>query len=273
MAGTLYIVATPIGNLEDLSPRAQRILAEVDLIVAEDTRHSGTLLHHFGIETPMRSMHEHNELERIDGLLQRLQQGKSIAQISDAGTPLINDPGYRLAQAAKRAEIEVTAIPGPSALLMALTLSGLPVDRFSFEGFLPAKQGARQQLLESLVAEVRTMLFFESPKRVKAALEAMRHALGGERRVAVARELTKLHESVHTAPLEELVEWIEEDPNRQRGEFVLVVEGAAEQQGDLVEAERIVRLLAAELPPRKAAALAAEITGLKKNQLYRLLVD
>lgn len=273
MEGTLYIVATPIGNLEDLSPRAQRVLSEVDLIVAEDTRHSATLLQRFGIKTPMRSMHEHNELGRIESLLGLLRQGQSIAQISDAGTPLINDPGYRLASAARAAGLAVSAIPGPSAPVMALTLSGLPVDRFSFEGFLPAKQGVRQQQLDSLAAETRTMIFFESPRRVKAALAAMHHSFGEMRRVAVARELTKLHESVFTAPLGELLEWIEADTNRQRGEFVLVVEGAPQHEQDLDEANRIVQLLAQELPPRKAAALAAEITGLKKNRLYRLLVE
>jgi 16S rRNA (cytidine1402-2'-O)-methyltransferase len=273
MTGTLYIVATPIGNLEDLSLRAQRILAEVDLIVAEDTRHSATLLRHFGIETAMRSMHEHNEQERIAPLLQLLQQGQSIAQISDAGTPLINDPGYRLAQAAKAAGVAVTAIPGPSAPLMALTLSGLPPDRFSFEGFLPPRQEARRQRLNGLAAESRTMIFFESPKRVRAALQAMVEAFGEQRRVALARELTKLHESVHTAPLGALIEWIEADPNRQRGEFVLVVEGAAEEPAGDEEARRIVQLLARELPPRKAAALGAEITGQKKNRLYRMLME
>ncbi len=273
MNGILYIVATPIGNLEDLSPRAQRVLREVDLIVAEDTRHSATLLHHFGIKSPMRSMHEHNESERVSALLALLQQGQSIAQISDAGTPLINDPGYRLAVAARAAGLMVTAVPGPSAPVMALTLSGLPVDRFSFEGFLPAKQGARQQLLDALAGETRTMLFFESPRRVMAALRAMVQSFGEMRRVAVARELTKLHESIHTAPLGELLKWMEADPNRQRGEFVLVVEGAlARSMGD-EEAQRIVRLLATELPPRKAVALGAEITGMKKNQLYRLLME
>ncbi len=273
MSGTLYIVATPIGNLEDLSPRAERTLREVDLIVAEDTRHSAPLLRHFGIETPMQSLHEHNEEARIALLLQRLQAGESVAQISDAGTPLINDPGYLLAQAAREAEVPVTAIPGPSAPVVALSLSALPVSRFSFEGFLPTRQGGRVKLLQSLAAEMRTMIFFESPRRVMESLQAMCQVLGETRRVAVARELTKLHESVHTAPLSELIPWMEEDANRQRGEFVLVVEGAAEQQEDLVEGERVVRLLAAELPPRKAAALAAEITGLKKNQLYRLLMD
>ncbi len=272
MEGVLYIVATPIGNLEDLSARALRILSEVDLIVAEDTRHSAMMLSHFGIDTPLRSMHEHNEASRVDALLQDLQQGHSIAQISDAGMPLINDPGYRLLQAVHRAGIRVSAIPGPSAPLMALVLSGLPVDRFSFEGFLPSKANQREQRLRSLLAEERTMIFFESPKRVVAALRTMAEVLGGERRVALARELTKLHESVHTVPVAELVEWVEVDPNRSRGEIVLVVEGAEPQAEDELEGARVVRLLARELPPRKAAALAAEITGLKKNRLYRMLV-
>lgn len=273
MSGVLYIVATPIGNLEDLSPRAQRILDEVDLIVAEDTRHSQTLLKQFGIKTPLQSLHEHNEAAKVEGLLQQLQQGQSIAQISDAGTPLINDPGFRLASAARAADLEVSAIPGPSAPIVALTLSGLPVSRFSFEGFVPVKAQAKQQFLDALVAEPRTMLFFESPRRVMDTLRVMMKCWGGERRVAVARELTKLHEMVHHAPLAQLIPWMEEDENRQRGEFVLVAEGAPAVEEDRVEALRIVTLLAKELPPRKAAALAAEITGVKKNQLYRMLME
>ncbi len=272
MAGTLYIVATPIGNLEDLSPRAQRVLREVELIVAEDTRHSGVLLRHFGIENRLISMHEHNESERVDGLVQRLLGGESIAQISDAGTPLINDPGFRLAAMARRSGVTVTAVPGASAPIVALTLSGLAVNRFSFEGFVPAREGARRQFIESLKTEQRTMIFFESPRRVVETLQLMERVFGGERQVAVARELTKIHESIHTAPLATLVPWMMEEKDRQRGEFVLVVEGAQQPPPDDLEALRVVRLLSCELPPRKAATIAAEITGMKKNRLYQMLL-
>lgn len=268
MNGILYIVATPIGNLEDLSPRAQRVLSEVDLIVAEDTRHSMKLMRHFGIKTSISSLHEYNERDRLAPLLSRLQKGESIAQISDAGTPLVSDPGYLLVRAATEAGFRVTAVPGPSALLMALTISGLPLDRFCFEGFLPARQGERLRVLESLATESRTMIFFDSPRRVLDSLYGMQQVFGGERRVAVARELTKLHESIHCAPLTELIVWMEASVNRCRGEFVLVVEGQAKSAND-VESLRIANLLASELPPRKAVGLAAEITGDKKNRIYR----
>ena len=274
MAGTLYIVATPIGNLGDLSPRARETLEKVDLIVAEDTRHSRHLLDHFGIRKPMLSMHEHNEADRVEELVERLLGGEQIAQVSDAGTPLINDPGFQLVMAAQQAEVEVVAIPGPSAPVAALSICGLPVSRFCFEGFLPAKQGAREQLLERLVSEPRTMVFLESPRRVVEALRSMARIFGEAREVAVARELTKLHESVHRAPLQTLVPWMEEDENRQRGEFVLVVSGAEEEvAADLDEAKRVVELLATELPPRKAAALASRITGARKNHLYQMLLE
>ena len=274
MAGTLYIVATPIGNLGDLSPRARETLEKVDLIVAEDTRHSRHLLDHFGIRKPMLSMHEHNETDRVEELVERLLGGEQIAQVSDAGTPLINDPGFQLVMAAQQAEVEVVAIPGPSAPVAALSICGLPVSRFCFEGFLPAKQGAREQLLERLVSEPRTMVFLESPRRVVEALRSMARIFGEAREVAVARELTKLHESVHRAPLQTLVPWMEEDENRQRGEFVLVVSGAEEEvAADLDEAKRVVELLATELPPRKAAALASKITGARKNHLYQMLLE
>ncbi len=275
MTGTLYIVATPIGNLGDFSLRGQQTLAEVDLIVAEDTRHSRHLLNHFGINKPLLSMHEHNELGRVDSLVERMLSGDSIAQISDAGTPLISDPGYLLARGAREAGIQVTVVPGPSAPIVALALSGLPASHFSFEGFLPSRSGPREQLLRDLLGETRTMIFFESPRRVVDSLRSMERIFGPSREVSVARELTKLHESVHTAPLGELLRWIEEEQNRQRGEFVLVVKGADEesQEEELVEAYRIVELLARDLAPRRAAAVAAEITGVRKNLLYRSLLE
>lgn len=273
VSGVLYIVATPIGNLGDFSPRGQQTLSSVDLVVAEDTRHSRNLLNHFGIEKPLVSLHEHNEASRIDSLIQRLLQGEDIAQISDAGTPLINDPGYLLARRAREEGIKVTAIPGPTAPIVALSLSGLPANRFSFEGFIPSRAGAREQFLQRLAAETRTLIFFESPRRIVESLHSMREYFGSERRVSVARELTKFHESIHTAPLHELIGWVESDPNNQRGEFVLVVEGAQEQEDDESEAYRIVEILSRELAPRKAAAVAAEITGVRKNKLYRSLME
>lgn len=274
MAGTLYIVATPIGNLGDLSPRARETLEQADLIVAEDTRHSRRLLDHFGIRKPMLSMHEHNELDRVGELMERLLQGEQIAQISDAGTPLINDPGFQLVRSAQQEGVAVVTIPGPSAPIAALSVCGLPVSRFCFEGFLPAKQGAREQRLEQLLNESRTLVFLESPRRVMDALRSMAQIFGEEREVAVARELTKLHESVHRAPLQSLIPWMEADENRQRGEFVLVVAGAEEEESeDVGEARRVVELLATELPPRKAAALASKITGVRKNHLYQMLLE
>ncbi len=272
MSATLYIVSTPIGNLEDITQRALRVLGEVDLIVAENTRHSLHLLNHYGITTPLLSLHEHNEANRIEPLLIRLKGGESIAQISDAGTPLISDPGYRLAAAARTAGLEVTAVPGASAPLMALTLSTLPVDRFCFEGFLPARATARRSYLERLSQEQRTMIFLDSPRRVVESLREMAALFGGDRRVALCRELTKLHETIHLSPLDEAVEWLQQEPNRLRGEFVLVLAGAEAGRTEHAEAERITRLLARELPPGKAAALAAEITGASRKQLYRMLL-
>ena len=266
-AGVLYVVATPIGNLDDLSPRARTILGSVAVVAAEDTRHSGTLLGHFGIHTPLISLHDHNEAERAPVLVARLKAGEDVALISDAGTPLISDPGFELVRAARTAGIRVTPVPGPSALIAALSISGLPTDRFVFEGFLPAKTAARRERLEALAAETRTLVFYESVHRLKESLEDMATAFGATRAAVLARELTKLHEGVREAPLAELARWAAEDAVAGKGEVVLVVGGAAEAAAAL-PAEAVLKALLKELPVKQAAALAAEITGAKKNELY-----
>ena len=267
--GVLYVVATPIGNLDDISPRALKVLAEVDLVAAEDTRHSGNLLSHFGIKTPLISLHEHNEAERADRLVDKLKQGASIALISDAGTPLISDPGFDLVRAARRAGIAVSPVPGACALVAALSVSGLPTDRFVFEGFLPAKSAARRERLAALAAETRTLVCYESVHRLQESLQDMAAVLGGERLGVVARELTKLHEGVREGTLTALAQWAGEDAAAERGEAVILVAGALAAAGESsAEAERVLQALLKELPVKQAAALAAEITGLKKNQLY-----
>lgn len=265
----LYIVATPIGNLSDMSQRAIEILKTVDLIAAEDTRHSGFLLQHFAIKTPSVSLHDHNEQQKSEALLTRLQQGESIALISDAGTPLISDPGYKLVSLVREYGIPVIPVPGSCALIAALSASGLPSDRFSFEGFLPSKQGARQQALENLAADTRTLIFYDSPRRLQSSLTDMVTIFGGERRACLARELTKLHETINTQLLSELLDWVSNDTNQQRGECVLLVEGAKQHQdASEVEVNRVLGLLLKELPVKKAAALASSLLGVSKNNAY-----
>lgn len=268
----LYIVATPIGNLEDLSPRAARILSSVDLIAAEDTRTSRKLLARFGIGTPMLSLHEHNEREQLSGLLARLQQGQSIALVSDAGTPLISDPGYHLTRAARAAGIPVVPVPGPCAAIAALSAAGLPSDRFSFEGFPPAKSAARRAFFGRLAAEPRTLIFYESPHRVVDSLADMTAEFGAARAAVVARELTKKFETLRAGSLGELADWIARDATPRRGEFVLLVHGAEARAlaPAMPEAERVLKLLTAELPTGQAVDLAAGITGLPRNTLYKL---
>jgi len=267
--GVLYVVATPIGNLDDISPRALKVLSEVDRVAAEDTRHSGNLLNHFGIKTPLISLHEYNEAERAALLIDKLQAGESVALVSDAGTPLISDPGFDLVRAARRAGIRVSPVPGACALVAALCVSGLPTDRFVFEGFLPAKSAARRERLEALAAEPRTLVFYESVHRLAESLADMAAVLGAERVGVVARELTKLHEGLHEAALTELAAWAASDAAAAKGEVVVLVAGAAgSPAGSVAEAERVLKTLLKELPVKQAAALTAEITGLKKNQLY-----
>ncbi|RKZ96143.1 MAG: 16S rRNA (cytidine(1402)-2'-O)-methyltransferase [Gammaproteobacteria bacterium] len=266
---SLYIVATPIGNLSDMSQRAIDTLQEVAVIAAEDTRHSGHLLKHYSITTPTVSLHEHNEQQRSEVLLSRLQQGESIALISDAGTPLISDPGYRLVSLVRENDIPVVPVPGSCALIAALSASGLASDSFTFEGFLPPKQGARQQALQNLVAEMRTLIFYESPRRLQATLTDMVAVFGEERPACLAREITKLHETIKTKSLIDLLDWVNSDANQQRGECVLLVEGVKQQQdADEVEVNRVLTVLLTELPVKRAAAIASSLLNVSKNKAY-----
>jgi 16S rRNA (cytidine1402-2'-O)-methyltransferase len=272
--GILYIVATPIGNLQDMSLRAIEVLKSVASIVAEDTRHSQQLLQNFSINTPVLALHEHNERERTQQLLQRLQQGDDLALISDAGTPLISDPGYYLVRELQLAGMKVVPIPGACAAIAALSAAGLATDRFIFEGFLPAKAGAREHRLTELRDENRTVIFYEAPHRVLDTLQAMLLVYGPERRVVLARELTKLFETIKSAPLEELVAFVSADPNQQRGEIVILVEGLKEVADAAVkEMRRILTTLLADLPLKQAVELTAKITGLKKNEVYALALE
>jgi 16S rRNA (cytidine1402-2'-O)-methyltransferase len=265
--GSLYIVATPIGNLNDITARAIQTLSEVDLIAAEDTRHSRRLLQHLGINTSLVALHEHNERTDSSKLIGQLLQGQSIALISDAGTPLISDPGYHLVHTARQKGITIIPIPGPCALITALSASGLPTDRFVFEGFLPAKSSARVHRLTELQHESRTLIFYESPHRVLETLANMQTVFGHDREIVIARELTKLFETIIGGKIGELIK----QPIEQRGEFVLLVKGAAHQEEPLeIEARRILEALLAELPLKQAVSLAAQISGIKKNQLYDL---
>jgi len=269
--GVLFVVATPIGNLEDFSPRAQRILREVDLIAAEDTRHSAGLLHRFGIETPRIALHEHNERDAAPGLVRRMEAGESIGLISDAGTPLVSDPGYRLVRAAVAAGIEVRPVSGPSAAITALSAAGLATDRFVFEGFLPAKTLARRRVLERLKGETRTVVLYESPRRVYSTLSDALAILGEVRSWVIARELTKLHEQWARGTARELLEWLDANADRRRGEFVLLLVGApVEPVGERLEIEQdeLLAGLLEELPLKGAVSLAARLSDRSRNQLY-----
>ncbi|MEO8315744.1 MAG: 16S rRNA (cytidine(1402)-2'-O)-methyltransferase [Pseudomonadota bacterium] len=270
--GRIELVATPIGNMMDLSPRAREVLAGADIIAAEDTRHTAGLLRQLGIARPLVSLHDHNEAARRDELIADiLKRGIRLAVVSDAGTPLVSDPGYLLVQAALAAGIAVQAIPGPSAVLVALAVCGLPVDRFCFEGFLPARAGARREKLRALLREPRTMIFFEAPHRIVETLEDLQTELGAERRACVARELTKTHESVYRGTIAELLQIAAQDANFSRGEITLVVAGAqGEALPDDAFVTRALDLLSAELPPSRAAAVVAQLTGRRKNDVYAL---
>lgn len=272
--GVLYIVATPIGNLGDLTPRATEVLGAVDLIAAEDTRHTRPLLRHCGIERPLLALHEHNEHQVLERLIKQLQEGAAVALVSDAGTPLISDPGFPLVRECRRLGIPVSPIPGPSALIAALSVSGLPTDRFLFEGFPERGQAARRAQLEALRDEPRTLVFYESSHRVRESLRDMAAAFGPERRAVLARELTKLHETVVVDTLEGLMALLEADPVQQKGEFVLMVAGAEPRSEEALDpqTERLLRILLQELPVKQAAALAARISGEKKNRLYQAAV-
>lgn len=269
--GVLYIVATPIGNLQDIAPRAQEVLRTADIVAAEDTRHTGTLLKALGIAArSLVAVHEHNERRRTDELLAQLRGGASVALVSDAGTPLISDPGFDLVRAAAAAGVEVVAIPGPCAAIAALSLAGLPTDRFVFEGFLPAKTQARRERLQALSQEARTLVFYEAPHRLLEVLEDVCDAFGAERSAAVARELTKLYETTYRGTLRELLERARTDTDMARGEIVLVIAGRAEVSATSVDVERVLRVLLEELSPAQAAKLAARLTGAKRADLYDL---
>lgn len=270
--GTLYVVATPIGNLDDITLRAIEILKRVDKIVAEDTRHAAPLLKHFSIHKPSLSMHEFNERERFAALIDFMMEGESIALISDAGTPLISDPGYHLVREAKAVGIPVVPIPGPCAAITALSAAGLPTDKFTFEGFLPAKQEACRNRLTRLRHESRTMIFYEAPHRAMTVLQTMADVFGGERLVAVARELTKIHETILTTTLAELVSYFTENPGKLRGEFVILIEGIHEEESESKEVipEAVLDILLESLPLKQAATLASRITGERKNVLYEM---
>ena len=266
----LYIVATPIGNLEDLSPRAIKTLKNVDQIAAENTRHSQKLLKHFGIITPLVSLHEHNETSSSKILLDCLKKNQSIALISDAGTPLINDPGYLLVKLVRGHNIPVIPIPGPCALITALCASGLACERFVFEGFLPGKSIARQKKLLEFLYETRTIVFYEAPHRILALINDMLDVLGPERYVVLARELTKTFETIHGDNLGQLKIWLNSDKNQHKGEFVVLVKGAEYLNPYEIDIQRILEILLNELPIKQATSIAAKITREKKNKLYAL---
>ncbi|MBE9562175.1 MAG: 16S rRNA (cytidine(1402)-2'-O)-methyltransferase [Proteobacteria bacterium] len=273
--GILYVVATPIGNLQDFSPRAKSVLAEVDLIAAEDTRHSRQLLKYFAIATPLQSLHEHNEKQQAQILLKRLLNGDNIALISDAGTPLISDPGQHFLQLVLTEQITVIPIPGASALISALSIAGFSADKFVFEGFLPAKSTTRQKCLAKLKTETRTLVFYEAPHRIIACIEDMLQVFGEQREIALIKELTKMFETVYRNNLLEVLSWLQAKSERSKGEFVLVVQGYLPPDNKTItpEAERIFKLLRKDLSLKQAAKLTSEITGISKNSLYTLGLD
>lgn len=272
LTGILYIVATPIGNLQDITQRALDTFAQVDLIAAEDTRHSGLLLSHYGIKKPFFALHDHNEQEKAHILVEKLKQGSRIALISDAGTPLISDPGFHLVRQCREAGIRVVPLPGACAAITALCASGIASDRFCFEGFLPAKSKARKDKLENIAEEDRTLIFYESTHRILDTLEDMQSVLGEERYIVLAREITKTWETITGNTIKNLREWLLEDPNRTKGEMVLIVEGKPKSDNNdeiSPQAVKALELIAEELPLKKAAAIVAELYGYKKNALYQ----
>ena len=272
LTGILYIVATPIGNLQDITQRALETFAQVDLIAAEDTRHSGLLLIHYGIKKPFFALHDHNEQEKAHILVEKLKQGSNIALISDAGTPLISDPGFHLVRQCREAGIRVVPLPGACAAITALCASGIASDRFCFEGFLPAKSKARKDKLENIAEEDRTLIFYESTHRILDTLEDMQAVLGEGRYIVLAREMTKTWETITGNTIKNLREWLLEDPNRTKGEMVLIVEGKPKSDNNdeiSPQAVKALELIAEELPLKKAAATVAELYGYKKNALYQ----
>ncbi|MCI7718601.1 MAG: 16S rRNA (cytidine(1402)-2'-O)-methyltransferase [[Pasteurella] aerogenes] len=275
LSGILYIVATPIGNLQDITARALDIFNQVDLIAAEDTRHSGLLLSHYGIKKPFFALHDHNEQQKADLLVEKLRQGNHIALISDAGTPLISDPGFHVVRKCRQAGIRVVPLPGACAAITALCASGVASDRFCFEGFLPAKSKARRDKLTELVDEARTLIFYESTHRILDSLTDVETVLGADRYVVLAREITKTWETIIGDEVGQLRTWLAEDPNRTKGEMVLIIEGkSAEPSAEFSpQAIKALQLIAQELPLKKAAAIVAELYGYKKNALYQFGLD
>jgi 16S rRNA (cytidine1402-2'-O)-methyltransferase len=273
MSGTLYIVATPIGNLEDLTPRARQTLAEVDLIAAEDTRHTGRLLSTIGAKTPQKALHDHNESDVVPALIEALGSGSNIALVSDAGTPLVSDPGYRLVAAAHAHDIPVSPIPGPSAVTAALSVAGLPTDRFCFEGFVPSKSAARRAWLAERAAETRTMICFESVHRIQASVADMVDLFGPDRSAFLGRELSKLHEQCVQGSLQEIATQLAARKIRDKGEFVLVIHGAPDEKGASFDSDALLVELSAHLPAKTAATIAARLTGKKKNAMYARILE
>ncbi len=275
MSGTLFIVATPIGNLDDITFRAVETLKSVDLVLAEDTRHSQKILNHFNIKTPISAFHDYNEREKCNTVIDKLKQGDSIALISDAGTPLISDPGYILVSAAKKNSVNVVPIPGPSALIAALSASGIPSDSFSFFGFLPSKQNARIKTLKTFASRPETIIVYESPKRIMATLTDMLFVFGEEREVCLAKELTKTFETILTTNIPNLIDYISADPGHQKGEFVLLISSTA-KKGQLEldqQLDRLLPVLCSEMGSSKAAKLAAKITGIDKKYCYQRAIE
>lgn len=274
--GILYIVATPIGNLQDITRRALDTFAQVDLIAAEDTRHSGLLLNHYGIKKPFFALHDHNEQQKADLLVEKLQQGTNIALISDAGTPLISDPGFHLVRKCRQAGLKVVPLPGACAAITALCASGIASDRFCFEGFLPAKSKARKDKLQNIAEEDRTLIFYESTHRILDTLEDIETVLGADRYMVLAREITKTWETISGDTVSNLRQWLAEEPNRTKGEMVLIIEGKTKAEDDdsfNPQAIKALTLIANELPLKKAAAIVAELYGYKKNALYQFGLD
>ena len=266
---TLYVVATPIGNLGDLTPRAQEVLRSVAAICAEDTRHTRPLLAHFGIDKPLVALHDHNEEALAARIVERLLAGESLALVSDAGTPLVSDPGFRLVRAARQAGIKVSPVPGACAAIAALSVAGLPSDRFVFEGFLPAKSSGRRERLQRVAAETATLVFYESSHRIAESLDDMATVFGGQRPAVMARELTKLFETVLDGSLDELRAKVAADDNQRKGEFVVMVQGAGDdEQAKIAEGRRLYAKLNEHLPPSAAAKLAAELSGAPRKALY-----
>ncbi len=273
MSGTLFIIATPIGNLEDLTPRARQTLAEVDLIAAEDTRHTGRLLSHIGVKSRLLALHDHNEDKVVARIIRMLQDDRSVALVSDAGTPLVSDPGYRLVCAARDNDIVVSPIPGASAVIAALSVAGLATDRFSFEGFGPAKKGARREWLQALASEKRTMVFYESVHRIADCLADMVEIFGADRAAFIGRELTKIHEQCVQDSLQSLQEMVADGTIISKGEFVVAVAGRDEKPAPSLDVDWLLLQLAEDLPAKSVAKIAARISGKKKNQLYDRLLQ